>query len=703
MTIRDRVLEALEKNDGLSKREIFRTLNVNDNLQKEMKGLLKDMVKDGTLYRDEDKNYHASLRRGLMTGTFEGNDKGFGFFVPDDEGMADLYIHRTKVNSAMNKDRVLVEKIPSKDPDKGDEGRVVAVLERANHRIVGVYDDAMRFGFVTPDDKRIPDDIFIPKKWKNGAEDGQKVVVDIEKYPEPNKKAEGKIVEVLGYPEDKNVDILSIAYAMGLDLEFPRDVMDEAEAIPQKVSLSAVAGREDFRDVPTFTIDGADSKDFDDALSVRPLKGGHWEVGVHIADVAEYVRMGSPLDREALHRGNSVYLLSEVLPMLPKALSNGICSLNEGVDRLCLSVIFELDDKGKVYHFHIAETVINSDCRLVYTHVSDFLEDGKIHESLKDLTDELTILNTMAKNRRKMRDKRGNIDFSFDEPAIELDADGHPTHIGLVDHRDANDLIEEFMLLANETVSETYHKKKLPFIYRIHEEPDAEKLTLLNAVIRPFGYHLDLTKDIHPKDIQKLTLACKGKDEETLIQTMILRSMQKARYSEELAGHFGLAAKYYSHFTSPIRRYADLTIHRIIKQDLNHVLDTKLIDLYKRTFPDIADHISATEKIAQEAERKVVDVKMAQYMADHIGESFDAKVSGITSFGIFCELDNTVEGLIGYASMDDFYRFDEDHYVAVGERTKKTIHMGDPMRIVVVGADPILGRIDFQLEEDARG
>ena len=426
-------------------------------------------------------------------------------------------------------------------------------------------------------------------------------------------------------------------------------------------------------------------------------------MGVHIADVAEYVRMGSPLDREALHRGNSVYLLSEVLPMLPKALSNGICSLNEGVDRLCLSVIFELDDKGKVYHFHIAETVINSDRRLVYTHVSDFLEDGKIHESLKDLTDELTILNTMAKNRRKMRDKRGNIDFSFDEPAIELDADGHPTHIGLVDHRDANDLIEEFMLLANETVSETYHKKKLPFIYRIHEEPDAEKLTLLNAVIRPFGYHLDLTKDIHPKDIQKLTLACKGKDEEALIQTMILRSMQKARYSEELAGHFGLAAKYYSHFTSPIRRYADLTIHRIIKQDLNHVLDTKLIDRYKRTFPDIADHISATEKIAQEAERKVVDVKMAQYMADHIGESFDAKVSGITSFGIFCELDNTVEGLIGYASMDDFYRFDEDHYVAVGERTKKTIHMGDPMRIVVVGADPILGRIDFQLEEDARG
>ena len=259
------------------------------------------------------------------------------------------------------------------------------------------------------------------------------------------------------------------------------------------------------------------------------------------------------------------------------------------------------------------------------------------------------------------------------------------------------------MLLANETVSETYHKKKLPFIYRIHEEPDAEKLTLLNAVIRPFGYHLDLTKDIHPKDIQKLTLACKGKDEEALIQTMILRSMQKARYSEELAGHFGLAAKYYSHFTSPIRRYADLTIHRIIKQDLNHVLDTKLIDRYKRTFPDIADHISATEKIAQEAERKVVDVKMAQYMADHIGESFDAKVSGITSFGIFCELDNTVEGLIGYASMDDFYRFDEDHYVAVGERTKKTIHMGDPMRIVVAGADPILGRIDFQLEEDARG
>ncbi|MDD7363803.1 MAG: ribonuclease R [Peptoniphilus sp.] len=700
MSIRDRVLELVEEKGPLSKRAIFGELNVNDNLQKEMKTLLKEMVKDGTLYRDEDKCYHSSERDGLMIGRLQGNEKGFGFFVADDEDQEDLFVHRTKMNSAMHNDRVLVEKIPPKDPEKGDEARVVTVLERANARVVGVFDDAGKFGFVMPDEKKISEDIFIPKKWKNGAEDGQKVVVDIEKYPEPNKKAEGKIVEVLGYPDERGVDILSIAYAMGIDLEFPREVLEEARAIPQIVSDSAIAGRRDFRDVKTFTIDGADSKDFDDALSVRFLDGGDVEVGVHIADVAEYVRAGSHLDKEALHRGNSVYLIDKVLPMLPEELSNGICSLNEGVDRLCLSVVAKLDRGGNVLDHEIGESVIRSDRRLVYGDVSDFLEGARTDASLEGLTKELETLHELAKKRKKMRDARGNIDFSFDEPAIELDEDGHPVSITIADQREANQLIEEFMLLANELVSKDYSKKKLPFLYRIHEEPTAEKLELLNSVIRPFGYHLDLTKDIHPKDIQALTKSVEGKDEESLVQMMVLRSMQKARYSSERYMHFGLAAEYYSHFTSPIRRYADLTIHRVIKQDLNHVLDQSLIERYKETFPDIAEHISATEKTAQEAERKVVDVKMAQYMADHIGESYDAKVSGITSFGIFCELDNTIEGLVGYASMDDFYTFDEDNYVAVGERTHKVIHMGDDVRIVVVGADPILGRIDFQIEGD---
>lgn len=700
MTIRERVLETIEKEGPLSERTLFKALQVNPNLQKEMKTLLREMVKDGSLYRDEESRYHSSKNEGLMVGRLQGNEKGFGFFVADDEDQDDLYIHRTKINSAMHNDRVLVKEIAPKDPSKGEEGRVVTVLDRSNERVVGVYDDAGKFGFVMPDEKKISEDIFIPSRSKNGAKSGQKVVVDIERFPSDDKKAEGKIVEVLGYPDEKGVDILSIAYAMGLDLEFPKEVLDEARRMPRVVSKEAAQKREDFRSATTFTIDGADSKDFDDALSVEKLPGGHYQIGIHIADVAEYVKAGSALDEEAYQRGNSVYLINEVLPMLPKELSNGICSLNEGVDRLCLSVIVELDDKGKVYGHSIMETVINSDRRLVYTDVSDFLEGLRVDDSLKDLTKELTILNTIAKNRKKMRDRRGNIDFSFKEPYIELDDKGHPIKITVSDQREANQLIEEFMLLANELVSEEYSKKKLPFLYRVHEEPTAEKLELLNSVIRPFGYHLDLTKDITPKDIQELTQKVEGKDEESLVQTMVLRSMQKARYSDERYMHFGLAAEYYSHFTSPIRRYADLTIHRVIKEDLNHELNQHLIDEYKATFGDIAEHISATEKAAQEAERKVVDVKMAQYMYDHIGEHFDAKVSGITSFGIFCELDNTVEGLVGYASMDDFYRFDEENYVAIGERTQKTIHMGDPVRIVVVGADPILGRIDFQMEGD---
>ncbi|MDQ0508815.1 ribonuclease R [Peptoniphilus ivorii] len=704
MSIRNNVLALVEEEGPLSKAEIFRALAVNGNLEKEMKSLLKDMVKDGVLYRDEDKRYRASEKEGLMAGRLQGNEKGFGFFVPDDETLEDLYIHGTKMNTAMHNDRVLVEKIPPKDPEKGEEGRVVTVLERANHRIVGIFDDAGKFGFVKPDERKISMDIYIPGKRTAGAREGQKVVVDIEKFPTPNRKAEGKIVEILGYPDEKNVDILSIAYALGIDLEFPREVLEEAEAIPQTVPTSAIAGRRDLREIPTFTIDGADSKDFDDALSIEFLENGRYRVGVHIADVAEYVVAGSHLDKEAYKRGNSVYLLNKVIPMLPKELSNGICSLNEGVDRLCLTLLAEVDDAGKVYDFDICESVIRSDRRLVYTHVSDLLEDGKIHPSLEGLEAALIKLNEIARARKKMRNERGNIDFYFEEPYIELDDEGRPISITLYDHREANELIEEFMLLANETVSETYSKKKLPFIYRIHEEPSQEKLELLNSIIRPFGHHIDLTRDVTPKDIQKITQGVVGKDEESLVQTMVLRSMQKARYSDQRDIHFGLAAVYYSHFTSPIRRYADLTIHRVIKQDLNKTLDQRLVDRYKMSFPDIADHISETEKVAQEAERKVVDVKMAQYMSDFIGEEFPAKVSGITSFGIFAQLENTVEGLISYASLDEFYRFDEDNYMAVGERTHREIKMGDPIRVVVVGTDPIKGKIDFGMagEENSK-
>lgn len=705
MSIQSRILELIKEKGPLTREELFTYLKVNGNIRNDFKSLLKSMVKEGLLYKDEKKRYLLAEESGLIVGTIQGNEKGFGFLIPEEEGMEDIYIHGTKMNSALHGDRVLVKLRDKREGDKRLEGIVDRVIERSTKTIVGVYDDAGKFGFVRPDESRMATDIYIPKKKSLGAKEGQKVVVEIEKYPTPSRKPEGKIVEVLGYPEDKGVDVMSIAYALGLPVDFPREALEEARAIPDEVPASSLKAREDLRGLRTFTIDGADSKDFDDAISVERGQDGTYRVWIHIADVAEYVRENSHLDKEARKRGNSVYLLNKVIPMLPKELSNGICSLNEGVNRLTLSLHVDLDSRGKVLGHKLYEGVISSDRRLVYTHVSDFLEDHtKVHPSLVGLEEDLVLMEEVAKILKAKRHARGNIDFAFDEPHIELDDQGHPISITIEDRRIANEMIEEFMLLANETVAQEYYNKHYPFLYRIHEEPDLQKLESLNQVIRPFGYHLNLTKDIVPRDIQELTEQIKGKEEESLINTMVLRSMQKARYSYDLDMHFGLAADYYSHFTSPIRRYSDLSIHRVIKADLNKVLNARLKDHYSQTFPTIADHVSATEKQAQEAERKVMDVKMAQYMGDHIGEEFEAKISGITGFGIFAALDNTVEGLISYMSMDDFYHFDEDSYTAIGEKTKKVYKMGDKIKIRVVGTDPIKGRIDFSLvgEEDGQ-
>ena len=701
MSIQTRILQLIKQDGPMTREQIFTRLKVNENIRKDFKVLLKNMTKDGQLYRDNKKFYHLAEESGLIKGTIQGNEKGFAFLIPDNEELEDIYIHGTKMNSALHGDKVLVKLRDMREGDKRLEGIVDSVLERSTKTIVGVYDDARKFGFVKPDESRMSTDIYVPKKKSLGAKEGQKVVVEIEKYPTPSRKPEGKIIEILGYPDEKGVDVMSIAYALGLPVDFSQETLEEARAIPDTVSANSIKAREDLRGLVTFTIDGADSKDFDDAISVEVMEGNKYRVWIHIADVAEYVRENSYIDREARQRGNSVYLLNKVIPMLPKELSNGICSLNEGVDRLTLSLSVDLDKAGNVLKHQAYEAVIRSNRRLVYTHVSNFLEDqSQVHPSLEGLEEDLLLMRDLAMALKAKRQARGNIDFSFDEPHIELDEEGRPVSITIEDRRIANELIEEFMLLANETIAEEYYKKKLPFLYRIHEEPNMEKLETLNQIIRPFGYHLNLTKDVSPKDIQFITEKIKGKDEEALINTMILRSMQKARYSADLDMHFGLAATFYSHFTSPIRRYSDLTIHRVIKADLNKILNARLKDRYAASFPEIADHVSATEKHAQEAERKVMDVKMAQYMFARIGQEFDAKISGITSFGIFASLDNTIEGLISYTAMEDFYFFDESSYQAVGEKTGNVFKMGDKVRIKVVGADPIKGRIDFSLVGD---
>ncbi|MCD1147370.1 ribonuclease R [Peptoniphilus sp. KCTC 25270] len=703
MSIQKRILELIHREGPLTREQILQKMKVNNDLRKEFKTLIKNMVKEGQLYKDEEKKFHIVSKENLLVGTLQGNEKGFGFLLPEEEGVEDVYIHETKMNSALHGDRILVRLREKREGDKRLEGIVEEVLERSTKTIVGTYDDAGKFGFVIPDETRMGTDIFIPKKRKMGAKEGQKVVVAIDKYPTPSRKPEGRIIEVLGYPEDKGVDVMSVAYSMDIPIEFPKEVLEEAKAIPDTVPANSLRARLDLREVKTFTIDGADSKDFDDAISIEEKENGKYELGIHIADVAEYVRENTHLDREARERGNSVYLLNKVIPMLPEELSNGICSLNEDVDRLTLSLLVEIDIEGNVTGHKLAESVIRSHRRMVYGNVSDFLEDNsKVHYSLEGFEEELLTMEKIARARLKKRNERGNIDFAFAEPNIQLDEEGRPISITVEDRRFANQLIEEFMLLANETVAKEYSDKKLPFLYRIHEEPDEEKLEVLNSIIRPFGYHLSVSEEIQPKDVQALMKKIKGKKEELLISTMVLRSMQKARYSYERDIHFGLAAEYYSHFTSPIRRYSDLTIHRVIKADLNKQLTSKLIARYQSIFPDIASHVSATEKTAQEAERKVADVKMAQYMMDHIGEEFTARVSGITGFGIFAELENTIEGLISYHSMGEFYHFDEENYRAVAEHSKKEFHIGDEIKIKVVAADPIKGRIDFSLggEED---
>lgn len=632
-------------------------------------------------------------------GTFIANARGFGF-VEVEGREEDLYIPEDKTNGAFHLDRVQVMLLPGQR-GRRQEAAVVRILERGTKQIVGTYEQSAHFGFVIPDNAKIGKDIFVPGEWSKGAVDGHKVVVELTSYGDEAHKPEGRVVEILGHVNDPGVDIMSIVRGYELPVEFGEKVMNQAARVPDEVQEADKKGRLDLRDLQMVTIDGEDAKDLDDAVSLYLDEKGLYHLGVHIADVTNYVQENSALDWEALERGTSVYLVDRVIPMLPHKLSNGICSLNQGVERLALSCLMTIDDKGAVGDYQIAESVICVDRRMTYTAVKKILEDKDETEiaAYRELVPMFEQMGQLAAILRKRRHQRGSIDFDFAESKILLDEDGHPTEIKPYERNVATKLIEDFMLVANETVAQHFFWLDIPFVYRTHEKPDPEKMMKLSAFIRNFGYHIKLSgEEIHPKELQKLLGRIVDTDEETLISRLTLRSMKQAKYTVECSGHFGLACQYYCHFTSPIRRYPDLQIHRIIKEQLRGKLKEERLQHYEERLPEVAKHSSRMERRAEEAERETDKLKKAEYMEERIGEVYEGVISGVTQWGIYVELPNTIEGLVHVSTLPgDFFVYDESTYEMVGRESGVTYKLGQKLTVRVRGVDRLLKQIDFEI------
>ena len=662
---------------------------------------LEELEEDGYIGKTKKGKIASPKSMGYFVGKFVAHRKGFGFVESDEEYIQDLFIPAADVNGAMHNDRVVAEITKPATDERRAEGAIIKVLEREITKVVGEFQSNKTFGFVIADEKKFNQDIYIPKKYFSGAKDGDKVVVQITIWPQAGRKPEGKIIEVLGPKGEKEVEILSIIRAHGLPEEFPKKVLEEAQKVAVPIPQEEIDRRLDIRDLNIFTIDGEDAKDLDDAISIERLSNGNFKLGVHIADVTHYVHEKSKLDKEALKRATSVYLVDTVIPMLPKTLSNGVCSLNPHEDKLTLSVFMEIDRKGNVKQYDIKETIINSKARMTYTEVSDILEhdDEELKAKYSHVVEEFKIAEVLAKILMERRNRRGAIDFDFPEAKIILTPEGKVSDIKEYERRISNRIIEEFMLITNETVAEHYFWLNIPFVYRIHETPSPEKMQELGKFVSTFGYTIkgDL-EEVHPKALQSIISAIKGKREEEAISTIMLRSLKQARYSPECSGHFGLAAQYYSHFTSPIRRYPDLQIHRIMKEHLNNKINKKRQEQLVNIVDYASTQSSERERAADLAERDVKDYYKAVYMEDKVGEEFDGVVSSVTSFGMFIELPNTVEGLSRLANMgDDYYIYDEMTYTIIGERTRKTYRIGDPVRIKVANVNVDLREIDFKI------
>ena len=642
-------------------------------------------------------------KRKMHTGILSKHPRGFGFVTCEDIEK-DVFIAAGSMGGAMNGDEVEVDLIPEYLWKQSPEGIIVKVISRQTEEVAGTFEKSRKFGFVVPESRKYREDIFIRKKDFAGAQRGDKVVARITKYPDHENSAEGKIVEIISRAGQPGGDIKTIARSYDMRESFPSRAAAEAKAMKKRgIRPEDLRGRRDLRNETIFTIDGADSKDFDDAVSLKILDNGNYLLGVHIADVAHYVEEGGPLDKEALKRGTSVYLIDQVIPMLPKALSNNICSLNPGVDRLTLSVDMEITPDGELAGHEIYESIIHSKARLVYDDISDMLEndDEEMLGKYSSLKEDLYAMGRLAAVLREKRSQRGSLDFDLDEAHIKLNDKGIPVSVDIAERRTANKLIEEFMLLANETVAEHFFWLEVPFIYRIHEKPAFEKVEQLKIFLQSMGMTLRGSADsVHPRELSSILKSVEGKPSEGVVNTVTLRSMQKAFYGTSCEGHFGLALKYYCHFTSPIRRYPDLMIHRIIKSVLQDGIDGKTMNHFRGAAEEAAEQSSAAERKAIEVEREVEKLKKAEYMSYHIGEIYDGIISGTTSFGIYVQLENTIEGMIRIEDLwDDYYIYVPEKYALVGEHTGRMYKLGDSIRIVVDHVDIDRHEIDFQLAE----
>jgi len=709
INIKEKIIEYITNNNQspIAYDNLKEGLSISDKETEEFDNMLISLLNEGQIYQTNKGKYAIPSQLGLVAGKLQANPNGFGFLLPIDPLQKDVFIPADSMGSAMNGDRVIARyKNAQTDINKSREAEIVKVLEHANKTIVGEFDEKDGIGFVVPDNKRLFQDIIIPEKYFLGAKPGFKVVCEIMEYPKKSRNPEGRIIEVLGHKDDPGTDILSIIREFDLPEKFPDKILEESKKLPQSVPEEAFEGRLDLRDKRIFTIDGADAKDLDDAISIEMLQNGNYLLGVHIADVSNYVKEGSELDEEAFLRGTSVYLVDRVVPMLPIELSNGICSLHPNANRLTLSCLMEIDDKGTVVNHKIVESVINSCERLVYEDITKLLDkkDKKLMERYADIKDDLFLMRDLSLILKKERTKRGSIDFDIDEAKINLDAQGKPISIKAYEHGIANEMIEEFMLICNETIASHMFFAKLPCMYRVHEQPDKDKLNDFDSFIHNFGYSISGIKDIvHPKALQTVLKEAEGTPEENIISKLMLRSLQKARYSEENLGHFGLAAKYYCHFTSPIRRYPDLVVHRIIKLMLNNKLTKKRIKAINAYLPKTAKQCSERERVAMEAERATDDLKKVEYMQDKIGEKFDGIISGVVANGIFVELENTVEGLVHINSMDDdYYIYIEKHHCLMGKKTRNVYRLGDKVSIKVSAVDIVNRRIDFTLKKNRK-
>lgn len=690
---------------SMSVKEMAMVLQVPSRDKKDFREVLDALAREGKISIDL-KGKIKPLPADVKVGKYMATQRGFGFVRVEGED-DDIFIPGSYTKSALDGDTVQVLVKKEGGEGKRREGQVLNILERGNSVLVGTYTRSRNFGFVTPDNQKFTKDIYVAKAESKGAVTGHKVVVEITDFGDEQRKPEGRVLEILGHVNDPGVDILSVIKTYGLPEEYPDDVMKQIENIPDEVEEKEKAGRADFRDLQTVTIDGEDAKDLDDAITISK-EGNMYHLGVHIADVSQYVTEGSPLDKEALKRGTSIYLVDRVIPMIPHKLSNGICSLNQGVDRLALSCMMDINEKGEIVKHKICESVINVTRRMSYTSVHKIIEekDEAERKEYEELIPMFELMYELADILQARREKRGSIDFDFPEAKIILDEKGKPIDVKEYERTQANRIIEEFMLAANQTVAEEYFWNELPFVYRTHETPDMEKIQNLALFIENFGYTLKIKEDeIHPKEVQKLMRSIAGKPEEGLIGRLALRSMKQARYTTECEGHFGLALKYYCHFTSPIRRYPDLQIHRIIKENIHGGMKDKRIDHYQKILPEVAEQTSALERRADDAEREVEKMKKAEYMEQFVGKDFEGTISGLTTWGMYVELPNTIEGMIRVADIPgDYYYYDEDLHRMVGEQTGKVYKMGEPLRIIVAGVDKLTRTIDFVLyQEDEDG